>query len=251
MAGGKPRRIPRIPRNAKSAARGVARAGKRIKHQAVSKGIATGAEIVIEAGDTFGLWRDIAELIHMMIFWSAFALLMGANIVSPLHIIQTLLRAIDNIPFVDLNTDLSTSSQQSTQINYVFNGDIIDDLANAIASQESGHNYSALNPDSGAMGRYQFMPGTARRYVSFSSIQEFLNSPELQDRAFAGYIAEAQRQAQGLEGCEMARAIASVWYSGRADLRNNTRPQYTNGQAYPSIKDYSDAVASKTNCEKW
>lgn len=131
--------------------------------------------------------------------------------------------------------------------------DIMGDLRQAIASQESGHDYLALNRDSGAMGKYQFMPDTARRFVSFMNTSEFLNSPSLQEKAFEGYVTELHDQAvaDGLNGCELARAVASGWYSGDIDLRDSTAPQFSNGREYPSISDYSDSIAAQTDCSRW
>ncbi|MEL6225210.1 MAG: hypothetical protein AAFR31_21490 [Cyanobacteria bacterium J06627_8] len=218
-----------------------------------------GAEILDKKATVWSVWEFIAETAKISFFWIVFSTLLAANAVSSnifwpmiepfIWILMNAPRLADCIPGVDVpNVSCGGSSSASS---FKFDGNIIADLGNAISDQESGHSYNALNPHSGAMGRWQFMPGTARAYVSFGSTQEFLNSRELQHQAFEGYINDGLAEVPYLEGCELARAIASYWYSGDPNLRNNTRPQYYNGGSYPSIKDYSDSVASKTSCERW
>lgn len=252
-------RIPRIPKSTKQFVRGAGRGAKRrIKHRATGEAIATGAEIVIDAGDTFGIWRDIGELINMMLFWGVLIALISANTFSPLHNILRLWDSfLNNLDSVAEGIYQSHGKEPPKNSSYQFDGNIINDLSNAIAGQESGHSYTAFNDDGhptpgiGAMGKYQFLPSTAAMFVDYQGRDEFLNNPEKQEQAFAGYINYLIGLTDGLQGCELARAIASGWYSGDPSLRNSTRPQWNNGRQYPSIKAYSDSVARKTHCEQW
>jgi murein DD-endopeptidase MepM/ murein hydrolase activator NlpD len=101
------------------------------------------------------------------------------------------------------------------------------------------------------MGRYQFLPSTAKMFVDFTTKEEFLSNPAKQDAAFDGYIQYLIEKSGDVQGCELAKAIAAGWYSGDPSLRNSTRTQTNNGNSYPSIASYADSVAAKTNCEQW
>jgi hypothetical protein len=48
--------------------------------------------------------------------------------------------------------------------------------------------------------------------------------------------------AAGYSGEEMVRRAAAIWYSGNGNLWNNTKPQYYNGNPYPSIADYTKDI---------
>lgn len=106
----------------------------------------------------------------------------------------------------------------------------------AIAGKESGGNYGAVNPHSGALGKYQIMPanieGTGRGWDyeilgKDISTQQFLNNPKLQERIARGKLRKYY-QAHGAAGA------ASAWYSGDPNKVNSTVKQ---GQ-YPSIHAY-------------
>jgi len=71
---------------------------------------------------------------------------------------------------------------------------MLSDFKYRLAQMESGGNYQAVNPSSGALGKYQFMPTTLNSLQSlynlphwFSS-NEFLNHPELQEIYFDSHI---------------------------------------------------------------
>ncbi|MEM9451082.1 MAG: M23 family metallopeptidase [Cyanobacteria bacterium P01_E01_bin.6] len=147
------------------------------------------------------------------------------------------------IKSIDFDLSIPEVSQQHLNL-------VIADVQKAIAAQESSHDYTALNADSGAMGKYQFMPETASRYVDFDGVTEFLNNPEKQDQAFIGYAKDLIQQAtqKGYQGCELARAIAAGWYSGDVSLKDDRRPQYSGGNEYPSIATYADQIAAATGC---
>ncbi len=41
------------------------------------------------------------------------------------------------------------------------------------------------------------------------------------------------------------RRAASIWYSGRGDLYDDGRPQYSNGRRYPSIREYTTDILNR------
>jgi cell wall-associated NlpC family hydrolase len=111
---------------------------------------------------------------------------------------------------------------------------------NAIAVQESGGNYSAVNGSSGALGKYQIMPANigpwSQRYMGQRwTPGQFLNDPRKQD-ALARAVLQDYFNRYG------ARGAASAWYSGQPQLHNSYRPQ---AGGYPSIGAYVDQVLAK------
>jgi hypothetical protein len=119
----------------------------------------------------------------------------------------------------------------------------------AIIGKESGGNYSAVNPDSGALGIGQVMPENVgpwtQKYLGRRlTPQQFLRDRNAQDAVVNGRFRDmlADQEKAGYRGEEAIRRAAAVWYSGRANLWNNTRPQYTKGRRYPSIAEYTKAI---------
>ena len=119
----------------------------------------------------------------------------------------------------------------------------------AIIGKESGGNYNAVNPDSGALGIGQVMPENVgpwtKQYLGKSlTPQQFLKDPAAQDAVVNGRFKDmlADQAAAGFSGEQMIRRAAAVWYSGQARLWNDTKPQYSNGRQYPSIAEYTKAI---------
>jgi hypothetical protein len=112
-------------------------------------------------------------------------------------------------------------------------------FVNAIAGKESGGSYSAVNKDSGALGKYQIMPGNFVGPGGWDrdalgrdiTAQQFLNSPKLQDR-IARYKLRKYFKEYGVRGA------ASAWYSGDPNKWRNTSPQ----GGYPSIAAYVNDI---------
>ena len=109
-------------------------------------------------------------------------------------------------------------------------------LVQAIAGKESGGNYGAVNPDSGAAGKYQIMPanfvgegGWDRDALGKDiSLQQYLNNPRLQERIARSKLRE-YFQKYGAEGA------ASAWYSGDPNKWKTSKgPQ----GKYPSVYNY-------------
>lgn len=115
-----------------------------------------------------------------------------------------------------------------------------DTFFNAIAQQESGGNYGAINGSSGALGKYQIMPANvpawSQKYLGVKwSANEFLGDPRKQD-ALARAVLQDYYDQYG------PRGAAAAWYSGRAYMANDYTPQ-SNG---PSIGSYVDSVMART-----
>ena len=126
-------------------------------------------------------------------------------------------------------------------------------LRRAIIGQESGANFSAVNPHSGALGYAQIMPENlphwSKQAIGRSvSSKEFLSNPELQlaiiDHRLNLYWQDALRGSKGNEEIAV-RQVASRWYSGKPHLYTSTRIQYYNGHPYPSIASYTLSVLKK------
>jgi len=125
-------------------------------------------------------------------------------------------------------------------------------LMRAIIGQESAGKFNIVNPHSGALGYGQVMeanvPSWTMEALGYElSTHEFLNSPKLQikvikfqlDKAWKSQLAVAKTEE------EQVRRVASIWYSGRGRLWNNTKPQFYGGHPYPSISDYTKSVFQK------
>jgi len=143
----------------------------------------------------------------------------------------------------------STLSERSVNVQGSFN---VDALMRAIIGQESAGKFNAVNSDSGALGYGQVMPENVPSW-SLESLgytltpEEFLQSPKLQLKIIR-YKLEQAIAAQSKPGRDLqqvARRVAAVWYSGQGKLWNNTKPQFYNGQSYPSIAHYTQSVWEK------
>lgn len=116
-------------------------------------------------------------------------------------------------------------------------------LLQAISGKESGGNYGAVNPDSGAMGKYQIMPSNITGAGGWDmdalgrdiTAQEFLSSPKLQERIARHRLRQYYRQ-HGVEGA------ASAWYSGDPNKWKNSRNPQGN---YPSIYSYVQDILKR------
>jgi len=119
-------------------------------------------------------------------------------------------------------------------------------LRQAIFGKESGGNFSAVNPDSGALGIGQVMPEnvgpwTQKHYGRRLTPKQFLASKDAQLAVANGQLGEIiqQQLKAGYKPETAIRRAASIWYSGRGDLYDDGRPQYSNGRRYPSIREYT------------
>lgn len=116
---------------------------------------------------------------------------------------------------------------------------MLDDFLNALSSQESGGNYGAVNQHTGALGRWQVLPGNvtpwAKRYLGINmTADQFHRSPALQDKLVRAVLGSYVSK-YGYRGA------ASAWYSGNPNLENN----YNKQRYGPSIGGYVDSVMGK------
>jgi len=123
-------------------------------------------------------------------------------------------------------------------------------LRRAIIGQESGANFRAVNPHSGALGYGQVMPENipswSREALGYSiSAQQFLANPQVQlyiiDHKLNQYWQKALLASGGNPAIAIQR-VAAQWYSGRPELYTSTRPQSYAGYRYPSIAEYAYSV---------
>lgn len=122
----------------------------------------------------------------------------------------------------------------------------INRLRQAIIQKESGGDFSAVNPDSGAIGIGQVMPEnvgpwTQKHLGRRLTPAQFRNNRAAQIAVVNGQLNEILQQQlrAGYDPATAIRRTASIWYSGRGDLYNNPKPQFSGGQRYPSIRDYT------------
>ena len=110
----------------------------------------------------------------------------------------------------------------------------------AIAGQESGGNYGAVNARTGASGKYQIMPANigpwSRQYLGKSiTVDQFRNSPALQEELARAVLFDYFNKYG-------ARGAASTWYSGNPKGQNNYHRFNANE---PSIGEYVDQVLGR------
>ena len=115
-----------------------------------------------------------------------------------------------------------------------------DSFFSAIAGQESGGNYSAVNARTGASGKYQIMPQNigawSRQYLGRAvSVAEFRSSPAIQDQLARAVLQNYYNQ-YGLRGA------AAAWYSGNPASAGNYKRFRSNE---PSVGEYVDQVVGR------
>jgi len=125
-------------------------------------------------------------------------------------------------------------------------------LRGAIIGKESGGDYGAVNPDSGAIGIGQVMPAnipswTAKFYGRQLTPAQFKANRAAQDAVVNGQLQEYydQQIKAGYSQNIAVRRAASIWYSGQAQLYDNSKPEFYNGQRYPSIREYTTDILNR------
>lgn len=122
--------------------------------------------------------------------------------------------------------------------------DLIVRLMHAIAGKESGSRYNAVNPDSGALGKYQIMPFNLANWAKAAGIptptrQQFLADPNMQE-----LMARTQfQQALSRYGNDPGQ-VAAWWYGGEGGRKAYVAGRGRNKEAggYPSIQEYVAAI---------
>lgn len=152
-------------------------------------------------------------------------------------------RNLQNMQARQINVGAGPGSFQNIgNIPNVKGSGSFENFVNAITGQESGGNYSARNRSSGAMGRYQIMPGNIQgthkgwdwealgRDISTA---QFMASPQLQD-AIARYKLQQYYNKWGPRGAAIA------WYAGPGAV-NRVNLNKSQG-AYPTINQYANSI---------
>lgn len=121
------------------------------------------------------------------------------------------------------------------------------DFVRAISGQESGGNYGAVNRHSGALGKYQIMPGNIPSWSQAAlgrrvTANQFLSSPQLQEQ-IAQYQLRQYYNKWGPEGAAVA------WYAGPGTANKYMRSRGRGFNAaqgqYPSISAYALSILRK------
>jgi len=141
-----------------------------------------------------------------------------------------------------------------------FGDDVVGKLTAAIVSKESGGDYNAHNMDAGnggAIGIGQVMAAnvpswTMKHYGESLTPEQYKKNHAAQNAVVRGQVKDyyTTAKSQGYSDEEAARRVASQWYSGNPDLHTNTRPQYSNGNEYPSISSYADDIVGRMGMAK-
>ena len=122
---------------------------------------------------------------------------------------------------------------------------------NSIAKQESGGNYKAVNRHSGAMGKYQVMPGNlGGRHSGWDyealgydiDRNQFMASPQIQDKI-------AQHKLQQYYNKYGPAGAAVAWYAGPGAANKYARSGHASSRSeangYPSVNAYVAAILRK------
>jgi len=131
----------------------------------------------------------------------------------------------------------------------------------AIGFQESGGNYKSENwdPRTGndkdpALGKYQILWSNVITWGPKyglgrpSSIKEFLNNPQYQEKLAAAAMSEYIRQAVNASGGDpdiAVRKAAAFWYGGTGGFANWDSETYGAVGPYPSMRKYTLSVLKK------
>ncbi len=172
---------------------------------------------------------------------------------------DALMARLDQIAGLGTNQTRLTQAAQAPQINMPApNGSPTGGGSNpggsfgkflaAISGQESGGNYGARNKDSGAMGKYQIMPGniTGKKsgwdYEALGrdiSTSQFMASPQLQE-SIAQYKLKSYYEKYGAAGAAVA------WYAGPGAVSSYMRGGGNGSQGnYPTIRAYVNQILSR------
>lgn len=122
-------------------------------------------------------------------------------------------------------------------------GNAFTKLLDAIGGQESGGNYTAVNPDSGALGKYQIMPanipGWSREALGYEvTARQFLHDRQVQERIARHRLGQYYNQ-YGAEGAALA------WYAGPGALDYSASARDRSQGRYPSMNDYVRSVLDR------
>lgn len=117
----------------------------------------------------------------------------------------------------------------------------VDAFMQALGEKESGNNPNAVNPDSGAFGKYQIMPENWSSWAQAAGLPaDAPKTEENQDIVARHKLLEYYKQFGNWGD------VAVAWYAGPGAVSYSeaakNRKQYSNGNEYPSINDYKNDV---------
>ena len=132
----------------------------------------------------------------------------------------------------------------STRANKSANSLALDNFMQAIGQQESDGNYDLTNPDSGAAGKFQIMPDNWSSWAQDAGLSpDAPMTPENQE------LVARNKMQQYYNKFGNWRDVAIAWYGGEGAVSYSeeakNRPQYSNGNRYPSINEYADSVMAR------
>lgn len=144
------------------------------------------------------------------------------------------------------NVNTSVGQGVGPSLNFKSTGNTsFDKFMAAISGQESGGNYGSRNRSSGAMGKYQIMPGNisgSHRGWDYEALgrdvssSEFMNSPQIQE-------AIARHKMQQYYNKWGPRGAAIAWYAGPGAVSGMSSQSLNAPQgSYPSINGYAQAI---------
>lgn len=126
-------------------------------------------------------------------------------------------------------------------------GNTFSNFLSAISGQESGGNYGVVNNSSGALGKYQIMPGNIASWSRMAlghsvTPQQFLHNPQLQEQ-IAQHFLQNYYNKYGPAGAAVA------WYAGEGTAQKYVRRNGAGFNApqggYPSINAYALSILHK------
>ena len=134
-------------------------------------------------------------------------------------------------------------------------------LLRAIGRQESSNNYKATNytkvtgnDKDPALGKYQMLWSNVKVWGPQygmghpGSKTAFLNDPVYQDRmaqhVMGGYVQQALR-ASGGNQAEAVRRAAALWYGGPDGFNNFDNPDFSGGEGFPNMQEYTNQVLQR------
>ena len=146
----------------------------------------------------------------------------------------------------DTTSQNDTSPATGNENRGVVTGaDGIDNFMRALGGQESGGNYDATNNDAGLMlGKYQISDDNWSKWAQDAGLPaDAPLTPENQERVARHKMLEYYNKFGNW------RDVAIAWYGGEKAVgyseEAKNRPQYANGNEYPSINEYADSVMSR------
>lgn len=120
----------------------------------------------------------------------------------------------------------------------------IDCFIASIRIQESGGNYGAYNPGSGAAGAYQFEPGTWRFALSLAGLGQWSSTPANQAPAWVQDAAAKALMGSYFRQFGSWFNVAEAWYGGPGAVGH---PDWGGGPGYPNVGQYATQVINRMN----